>query len=90
MVDNYPNLDYNISPSPNVNEPIQINIQLALYNIISMVHVPEGFNFCIYEGPLQNKKRTFQLRKGHSFYSLEGITGRTASNFTTFYSGSIL
>ena len=67
MVDNYPNLDYNISPSPNVNEPIQINIQLALYNIISMVHVPEGFNFCIYEGPLQNKKKNLPTKEGAQF-----------------------
>ena len=37
LVENYPDLDYNISPSPNVNQPIQINVQLALYNIISMV-----------------------------------------------------
>ena len=38
LVENYPDLDYNISPSPDVNQPIQIDVQLALYNIISMVY----------------------------------------------------
>ena len=37
LIENYPKLDFNISPSPNVTEPIEISIQLALYSIIFLV-----------------------------------------------------
>ena len=40
LIDNYPKLEYNISPSPNVSAPIQIYIQLALYSIIQLVGTP--------------------------------------------------
>ena len=34
---NYPNLEFNIAPTDPETGAIQVNIQLALFNIISMV-----------------------------------------------------
>ena len=37
LLDNYPDLSYNVAPTESASGGIQLNIQLALFNIISMV-----------------------------------------------------
>ena len=37
LLENYPSLDFNVAPTEAESGGIQLNIQLALFNIISMV-----------------------------------------------------